>query len=111
MSNLAIYHRPKVLFGSPDFMFLRCDINIMIRERDKLRWGIGQYEKNKDRVDFLQNLIRAEALRVYFGRSRRYHAQQAPIVPEAEARPWKKKKKVKFLRKMVDEKQSKLFDQ
>ena len=57
----------RICFGSPELMFFRRDMNAIMQERDQLKQGRkSRYEENKERVDFLQNTIRAMAGQVYF---------------------------------------------
>lgn len=72
----------KVCFGSPEFMFLRRDINSLMKERDKIKWQNSSIEENRPRISFLQNTIRALADLVYFKREPR--AKREPKLPPVE---------------------------
>lgn len=88
MSNLVPVY--KIRFGSPAFMFMRRDMDIMIREREKLKKA---YADNKERVAWLGNTIRAWADLVWFAPRERRKMEAVPdAVYVTRSKPEKKKK-------------------
>ena len=114
----ALVVQKKVCYGTPEFMFFRRDLDKMMSERNRLKWGSRErYEINKDRVDFLHNTICALALLVYFAPKKRVAnlPQQNYVAPPTTIRQDRKenerKKKVKAPRRIFDENQKILFSQ
>lgn len=102
MSNLVPVKR--ICFGSVEFMFMRTDLDIMIRERERLK---KKYQENKERVGWLGNTIRAIAELVYFKRVPR---KKIEPVPDVAYVPWEpRSKKGKPAKRIPNENQVKLF--
>ena len=76
MSNIVPVK--KVAFGSPEFMFLRRDIDTLIQERNSLTYVYNYSEDAPKRYNWLQRTIRLLADNVYFVRKPRPVKQTVP---------------------------------
>lgn len=104
MVNCLVVQK-RVCFGSPEFMFLRRDINIMLNQRDRLKCGHKlKYEENKERVDFLQNTIRALAGLVYFKTGSRKFQRQEQVMNTSSSETYEEYKKRKRAEKESEKK-------
>jgi hypothetical protein len=83
----------KVAFGSPEFMFLRRDIDIMIRQREALRYC---YEDNKELYANISALIRNCAQLVFFIRRPKAKLEIQEYTPATQAPPARKVKEKKI---------------
>jgi len=88
MSNLVIVKR--VEFGTPEFIFLRYKIDVLVKERKVL---CKNYESNALTISWISNTLRAMASLVYFAYKPKIKNAEPEIVPDA--RPWKKRGKKK----------------
>lgn len=86
----------KVAFGSPEFMFLRRDIDIMIRQREALRYC---YEDNKELYANISALIRNCAQLVFFVRRPRAKLEIQEHTPATRPVPPARKVKEKKIKK------------
>lgn len=105
MSNLVVVR--KVAFGTPQFMFLRTDINLLIKERKQLR---SKFSTHEERYRWLCNTIRAIADLVYFlPKQRKLMDARINVTPANKPVYLSKKQQAELAKLKLKEAQKQLF--
>lgn len=103
MSNLVVVK--KVAFGTPAFMFLRTDINLLMCERELLR---RRFTTHEERYRWICNTIRALGNLVYF-LPRQRRIMEARVAPAPKPIVLSKKQQQELNRLKLIESQKQLF--
>jgi hypothetical protein len=105
MSNLVVVKR--VAFGTPEFMFLRTDINLLMKERLILR---KLFSSKEERYRWICNTIRAMADLVYFlPKEKKLMDARVNISPANKPVYLSKKQQEQLTKSKLKESQKQLF--
>lgn len=105
MSNLVVVK--KVAFGTPQFMWLRTDINLLMKERNLLR---PRFSTHEERYRWICNTIRALADLVYFlPRQKKWMDARMPSSPTNKPVYLTKKQQAELTKIKLKEAQKQLF--